>query len=314
VPAAPPGTLFRRFLLYQRERFPLAVYVPLVAVFTVSAAAYSGALRGADGTPGTGLLLLGTLTALVFFFLLRVLDEHKDAATDRRYRPELPVPRGLISLAELRRLAAAALLLVLVSNALAAPVLLAACLPAALWTALMTREFFVPAWLRGRPALYLVSHMLVLPLIDGYTTGLDWLAEGETPRAGLWLFLLLTLLNGTLLEIGRKLRAPGEEREGVETYTAAWGRRTAPVVWLAVLAAAALVAVAAAAAVPGAAAQVAGRLGPPLLLVPVAALPAVRFLRTGAAAWARRTDAAAALWTLAMYLFLGIGPWLARWS
>ena len=48
------------------------------------------------------LFVVGALTALVFFFLLRVLDEHKDQDVDRRWRPELPVPRGLVSLAELR--------------------------------------------------------------------------------------------------------------------------------------------------------------------------------------------------------------------
>ena len=35
--------------------------------------------------------------ALIFFFQLRACDEVKDAEDDRRYRPERPIPRGLVS-------------------------------------------------------------------------------------------------------------------------------------------------------------------------------------------------------------------------
>src|SRR5438128_10765547 len=79
--------------------------------------------------------------------------------------------------------------------------------------------------------------MAIMPMIDAYAAGLDWPAADVLPRPGLWLFLVVTYLNGSLLEIGRKIRAPQDEREGVDTYSRAWGRRGGPVVWLAVLAA-----------------------------------------------------------------------------
>ena len=141
-------------------------------------AAYSRLLRGAPGFIPWPLFGAGVLTSLVFFFWLRVLDEHKDATTDRRCRPELPVPRGLITLPELRWIGGAALSVVLVLNALLAPALVAPCLVVAVWAALMTKEFFVGEWLRAHPTAYLVSHMTIMPLIDGYTTGLDWLVAG----------------------------------------------------------------------------------------------------------------------------------------
>jgi 4-hydroxybenzoate polyprenyltransferase len=301
-------SLARRFWQYQRERFPIVGYAPLVAVFTFSAAAYSRMLRGAPGFIGPGLFAAGALTALVFFFLLRVLDEHKDAATDRLYRPDLPVPRGLISLAELRRIGGTAVIAALVLNALLAPALLWACLAVALFAALMTKEFFVRDWLRARPTAYLVSHMAIMPMIDGYTTGLDWLAAGVLPP-GLGVFLVVTFLNGTVLEIGRKIRAPEDEREGVDTYTRVWGLRAAPVVWLAVL-------LTTAATAWLTARQVGGGWITAFLLTAcllAAALPALRFLLAPTRAWARRVDTAAGLWTLAMYLLLGAGRFAARW-
>ena len=302
-----PVSLFGRFLIYQRERFPLAKYAPLVLVFTASAATYSGLVRGASGWIRWELFCTGAWTALSLFFLLRVLDEHKDAKTDAAYRSELPVPRGLISLGELRAIGAGSLLLALILNALLAPRLLWALAAVLAWMALMSREFFAAEWLRRHPTAYMLSHMAIMPMVDAYTTGLDWLAAGEHPRAGLWLFLVITYLNGIVLEIGRKIRPPNEEREGVETYSRAWGVRGAPVVWLAVLLATAFAAAAAGwltgARVVGAVLIVGLFLG--------CIGPALAFRRQPIAAHAGRIDTAAGVWTLGMYLILAVGPLVA---
>ena len=313
-----PASLAARLWVYQAERFPLASYVPLVATFTFSAAAYSRLARGAPGFIQWQRFVVGVLTALVFFFMLRALDEHKDAGTDQRYRPELPVPRGLVTLAELRGVGGGALLAVLALNALLAPVLLFPCLAIAVWAALMTREFFVREWLRAHPAAYLISHMAIMPMIDAYTTGLDWVAGGARPSPGLACFLVVTFLNGTVIEIGRKIRVPEAEREGVDTYTSAWGIRAAPAIWLMTLLAAAFTAWLAAryTGAPGT--------GPALrapaltaavlaVLVPLTTLPAIRFLQAHSAARARNIEKASGLWVLASYLLLGGGPFAARW-
>jgi 4-hydroxybenzoate polyprenyltransferase len=286
----------------------VAGYAPLIAVFTFSSVAYSRLLRGTPGFIPWDRFAVGVFTALVAFFWLRVLDEHKDAAHDRATRPELPVPRGLITLAELRGIAMPGLVAALALNALVAPVMLWAGLAIALWAALMTKEFFAPAWLRRHPTAYLISHMAILPMIDGYTTGLDWLAGGSGPPRGLWFFLVVTFLNGSVMEIGRKLRAPKDEREGVATYTGAWGRRAAPFVWLAVLTSSGVVAWLAAhhtGAGPATAALV-------LLCGGLAAFSGFRFFRQPTGAAARRVEAASGFWTLALYLLLGAGPFAVR--
>lgn len=297
---APSASLAARLRTYQAERFPLAAYLPLVAVATFAALAFSRAARGADGFPRPA-LGVGTATVLAFFFLLRVLDEHKDAADDARHRAELPVPRGLVRLAELRAVAAAAVGVAVVLNLTLTPALL---LPAALvgaWATLMAVEFFVPAWLRARPLAYLLSHMLVMPLIFLYATSLDWLVAGAPPPPGLGTFLLLAFFNGLVIEVGRKLRAPGEEREGVETYSGAWGHGPAVRAWLGVLAGALVAAVMAAAAIDAATLTL-------LALTPIAvaaALPASRMLRHPEPGLGRRIEVAAGLWVLASYATFG---------
>jgi 4-hydroxybenzoate polyprenyltransferase len=42
----------------------------------------------------------------------------------------------------------------------------------------MSREFFVGEWLRARPALYLWSHMLIIPIVTLYATACDWTVAG----------------------------------------------------------------------------------------------------------------------------------------
>ncbi len=315
TPAAVPrrSSLLRRLVAYQAERFPLAGYVPLIAAFTFSSAAYSRLARRAAGIPEADgfvpwpLYAVGALTSLTFFFALRVLDEHKDAETDRRFRPELPVPRGLVSLAELRAVGGGAVALAVALNAVVAPVLLLPIALVAVWATLMTKEFFVREWLRAHLGAYLVTHMLIMPMIDAYTTGLDWLVAGSGPPAGLPCFLGVTFANGCLVEIGRKLRLPERERDGVDSYTREWGPRAAPLAWIAILLASATLAWRAA-FWTGAAQQTA------LVVFPAAALaaiPALRFLARRDPS-GRLVEVTSGVWGIVTYLTLGAGPFLAR--
>jgi len=308
-----PGTrasLPARLLAYQAERFPLVQFVPLIALFTFSSAAYSRLARGAPGFVPASLLGVGAFTAITFFFVLRVLDEHKDRDVDRRFRPELPVPRGLVSLGELRLAAGGALGLAGALNLLVAPVLLVPCALVAAWAALMTVEFFVRDWLRAHASAYLLTHMAIMPLIDLYTTGVDWWAAGAPAPHGLPWFLAATFLNGILIEIGRKIRAPEGERDGVDTYTKAWGRASAVAAWAATLALAL--------ACAGLAAQAIGTGAWAWIALAVAAVacafPAVRFARSPSVDTARSIERASGTWPLVAYLVLGSIPYALRWS
>lgn len=298
----------QRFWQYLNERFPPVAYLVMITVFTFSAAAFSRLARGEAGFIPLPRFAVGVFTSLVFFLMLRILDEHKDADVDRQYRPELPVPRGLVTLPELRRVGATLIALVLILNLLVDPRLLIGIAIFATWATLMTKEFFVRHWLREHHAVYLVSHMAIMPAIDAYTTGLDWLAAGVPPPHGIDLFLVVTFLNGCVIEVGRKIRAPGDEREGVDTYTAVWGPRVAVAVWLALLVSTAGTAWMAARAI-GAASLVGWLLA---LYCACAAVPGVLFLQRPTTGRAKAVEAAAGVGTIAMYLLLGAGPFVAR--
>jgi len=222
---------------YQAERFPLVKHGVLICAFGASAVCLSALLRG--GAPNVMAIVVAVLVLFGFFFQLRVADEHKDNADDTKFRPERPVPRGLVKLAELRGvaigvgLAQTALTIALDWRLLGLLLLVWA------WMAVMTKEFFVPAWLKKRPVIYMVSHMAIMPLIDLYATACDWLPAGvalhENFGLTLGAFLLLSLVNGSVIEIARKSWAPEMEREGVETYSRVWGAERAGIVVMALL-------------------------------------------------------------------------------
>ncbi|MTI03275.1 UbiA family prenyltransferase [Roseibium sp. RKSG952] len=223
-------TLLARLWIYQSERFPLKKTVPLLLVF--SAASICVSARLADRPlPEWPAFAVGFVLAMALFFQMRVCDEFKDAEDDRRYRPERPIPRGLVAPAEVLVLGLLTLPLATAAAWLWYPPVLWCLLVVWVWLAAMTAEFGVPAWLKARPVLYLISHMAIMPLIDLLLTSIEWLpAEGAASK--LWLFLTLSFVNGCVLEIGRKLWSPENEIDGVDTYSGLWGYRRAAIVWL----------------------------------------------------------------------------------
>jgi UbiA prenyltransferase family len=293
-----------RWVVYQRERFPLAAHAPLVAAFSVSAVCFSSVLRGRIALPPITALLVAFITSLLFFLQLRLADEFKDRGIDSRYRPYRPVPRGLVTLRELGWVGAgAAAIQAALALALDASMLwiLAA---AWLYLALMTREFFAGAWLRRRPVVYAASHMLILPLVDLYATACDWWHAGHRPTRGLFWFLAVSYLNGLVIEIGRKTRAAADEEHGVETYSALWGSAGAARAWLVCVALTAVAAWRAAGRIGTAAPMVALLIA----LIVACAIAATIFVRSGARGSGRRLEVMSAVWTICMYLGLGAAP------
>jgi 4-hydroxybenzoate polyprenyltransferase len=246
-----------------------------------------------------------------FFFQLRVADEHKDNEDDTKFRPERPVPRGLVKLSELRRVAIAVgvvqvALTLWLDWRLIGPLLLVWG-----WMAVMTKEFFVPEWLKKRPLIYMISHMAIMPLIDLYATACDWLPAGDGGHAGFGLtlgaFLLLSLVNGSVIEIARKCWAPESEREGVETYSKLWGPGRAGVAVMGVvLAGFALSGFINARS--GAGPWMLGGLG---LVTAWNAWNAIDYAGTPTIARAKMLETGSGVFVLANYLLLGVVPLLA---
>ncbi|MCF6274065.1 MAG: UbiA family prenyltransferase [Rhodobacteraceae bacterium] len=224
------NSLLQRLWVYQSERFPLAKTVPLLAIFSAASISISAQLSDRP-LPHWSAFLVGFVLAMVLFFQMRVCDEYKDLEDDRNFRPDRPIPRGLVSLGTIINLGLLTLPVAAAVAWLWYPPLLWLLVLVWLWLGAMTAEFGVPHWLKSRPILYLVSHMAIMPLINLLLTGVEWMPNGNPPPQ-LWLFLALSFVNGCVVEIGRKLWAPENEINGVETYSGLWGPRVAAWAWL----------------------------------------------------------------------------------
>ena len=294
-----------RWIVYQRERFPLAAHVPLVASFSASAVCFSSLVRGHAAAPSIAALAAAFVTSLLFFLQLRIADEFKDAEDDARYRPYRPVPRGLVTLRELAWVGAAAALVQLGVALWLNASLVWLLLVTWAYLALMTREFFAARWLKAHPVAYMASHMLILPLVDLYATACDWRVAGHRiPPAGLAWFLAVSFLNGLIIEIGRKTRVPADEERGVETYSALWGRDRAVQGWLLAVFLTAVAAWQASVRIGTSAPTVA-------MLVVLAlscAIVARRFLQSSRPGTGQWLETMAGVWTVVMYIGLGAAP------
>jgi hypothetical protein len=307
-PARPD--FWSRWWIYQRERFPLLAHGIIVAAFSSSAVCFSMLLRGAVEAPRPFTLLVAFATALLFFLQLRIADEFKDAEEDARYRPYRPVPRGLVRLSELAILGVITGLVQLLLGLALLPVLVLLLFGVWIYLALMSKEFFVAAWLKKRPILYMVSHMVIIPQIDFYATACDWWPTlGRAPE-GLGWFVAVSYFNGIVFEIGRKIRAPADEETGVDTYTALWGRPIGVLAWLGAIATAGYCGLMAAWRVE--------------FLLPVICLQVVLLSLAGLTAWhflkhplpgsGKRIETMSGVWILLLNLSIGTVPLLWRWG
>jgi 4-hydroxybenzoate polyprenyltransferase len=218
-----------RFLAWVHERFPVANALLFFVLYASALLLGRAAAGGPPGAVPVGALdVAGFLAVWGFFLLLRVFDEHKDYALDLVNHPQRVLQSGLVTLAHLE-----------ITGALAAAFGLAVSLAydggvghvteawAVMmgWSLLMAKEFFVGEWLSKRLVLYAVSHMLVMPL------ALAWMAQmgagGEPLPRDVAPLAAMAFLAGAAFEIARKIKAPGDERAGVDSYTKALGLRAA---------------------------------------------------------------------------------------
>lgn len=290
------SSLGARILAWAHERFPAENGLLCLVLYAAALSAGRAALPG----PVTLSLRdgIGFLAAYGFLLMLRVFDEHKDYAIDLQNHPQRVLQRGLITLGHLKVLGGIA-----IAVQLGASLLVDRGLGPVTWrwlavmaySSLMAREFFIGEWLGQRLVLYAVSHMVVLPM------SVVWLMQMGAGAAELparsYLLCGVAMLSGFAFEVGRKTRAPEDERDTVDSYTKALGLRGAVAV-LALLGLG-LGGVAAAALWDGPLGRMTAAAAGLLGLLPLPAL--LRFVRHPTPRGAKLNQAALALVSLVVY-------------
>lgn len=299
-------TLFKRFLIYQKERYPFIVYLLLIGAFSFSAIAYSRLCRGISEFVSLDKFLVCIFNTVTLFFILRILDEFKDQEDDRKYRAYLPVPRGLISLNELKYIGLITSLLQIALTLIFFPKMMLLLVMVYGYLCFMSKEFFVRSWLKRHQFWYVTSHMMIIPLVDMFATGFDWLLENKNAPMGLLFFFAVSFMNGIVLEIGRKIKAPHQEELGVLSYTFQLGIKRAVQLWILILFITFLLALLAL--------NFAGHSRSSYITLAivffVCVTPAFLFLRKHSLQNSKLIEYGSTLWSFMMYLILGGIPML----
>jgi len=297
-----PQGFLRRWNIYFAERFPPLQYGVLIAAFTFGILEYTANLGSPSLEPSWPGFLVAFATAFLIILQLRILDEFKDFAEDAQWRPYRPVPRGLVSLSGLRNLWLIAAAIEVAASFLLAPRLLWGLFAIWLYSGLMGVEFFVRTWLKAHPLVYMLSHIVIVPMLAAFVAACHWLPENREPPDLTWL-LAASYFAFCVIEVGRKIRAPTDERQGVETYSFLWGLRKAIATWLMFMLMGNLMAVYAASRV-----QAAGLVGIALgLMFAFALLLSIVFLHTPRPGGGKAFNTLTGLWTLTLFLSLGLG-------
>ena len=207
---------------YSKERFPLWQFFLLCLLFSVS----GGLLiqKSLSLSTNSYLPILLFFVALFLFLLrLRLFDEFKDLEHDFLYYPQRPVPRGLIKLSELKPVIGGIIILELLISFYNGVNSFIIFIFTFLYSLILFKEFFIPAWLKKHFTLYILSHELIALPLFFYLFSLNGFKIVQVTQPLFWIICFFFVLQLFLLEITRKIRSKKEEVASKDTYSAQYG-------------------------------------------------------------------------------------------
>lgn len=179
---------------------------------------------------------------LLYFLLIRLLDEFKDQAFDNNYHKDRPLQSGLIGEKDLWYAIAVVLICMSViviyvgGNVWYYLVVLG-------YTGLMYKEFFIPRYLKKHIFAYLLSHQIVFIPIWLYIYSITSPGLFKQSYVLISLHLLYQIAPVVIMEIGRKMmhRHDAHGKNTPDTYAYIWGEWQAIAIFGGLIIASALV-------------------------------------------------------------------------
>ncbi len=201
----------KHFYLYQKKRFPIFI----LALSLFPAILSSGAV--VTSYPAIPAALMALVASIAYLLHIRVIDEHRDFHHDNIHHTDRPVQAGLISRKELEvidMLSIAVLLLVAIVSGVYACILAIIML---FYSYLAGREFFIGEKIRKYFFFYNAINLAQMLLMQLFVYVI-FVSTVSFSRLVLMHFLFTTV--GTVtFEFMRKLKVPGEDGSGQDTYT-----------------------------------------------------------------------------------------------
>ena len=204
-------TVAKKFYSYQQERFPLIV----LALSLFPAVLSSGAIISTNLTIFQGVSAL--VASLAYLLHIRVIDEHRDFGHDNAHHITRPVQSGVISKRELQYVDVVAVLLLII---IAAVVGVRAFIIVAIMLAysyLAGREFFIGEDIRRHFFIYNGINLIQMLLMQLFVYAV--FANPFPFSTLIWAHFLFTTVGTIIFEFVRKVKRPGDDGTGKDTYT-----------------------------------------------------------------------------------------------
>lgn len=213
----------RKFHSYQQERFPIII----LGLSFLPAILSSGAVM--SGKPTLVQVVFALAASLAYLLHVRVADEHRDFEHDNLHHATRPIQTGAISREELRYIDTAAIILLIIIAAVAG---LWALVLAALmlgYSYLAEKEFFCGEYIRRYFFIYNGVNLVQMLLLQLFVYAMF---DNPFPLTALvWAHFLFTTAGTVIFEFVRKLKRPGDDGSGKDTYTWHMGFNNALIVY-----------------------------------------------------------------------------------
>ena len=241
-------TFLKKWYIYQKERFPVLIYgIYILAIVIGTFVIYNITSFNAErkilmnnpysylmGAPTSHIIpwikiIPMYIVAFLQFLMIRIIDEFKDYEEDCKYRPYRPVPRGLITLKELKILFIICVILQFGITLFVEPVSVMYLIGVWIFFALMSKSFFIKKFLDKHILIELILDELLMPILVVF---LSRFITYVNPTSSFYSyinigdilpFIIMTYIISCIVEIARKVRCKENEEKGVKTYTAVLG-------------------------------------------------------------------------------------------
>lgn len=214
-------SLPRRGWRFVCERFPPWLHLPVIALIVAANGLMAARMLGAPMRLFS--LAVAFAVAAMFFFRLRCFDEIKDYEVDLDLNPTRPLPRGLLTVRQMKGMILGLTALELGITAALGPAALCTHAAAVAYSYLMYREFFIGRFLRPHLTTYAVTHTFVSVLV---ALSVMTQATGVPPTDFPGALFAVALVNWALFnvfEFARKTFAEAEETLGADSYSRRFG-------------------------------------------------------------------------------------------
>ena len=210
---------FKKWYIYQKERFPILTYGLYCFCVVFATFCFSNSYLINNNFINYKLLIPMFIVAILQFLMVRIIDEFKDYEEDSKYRPYRPVPRGLITLKELKVLFIICCFIQIIITSLVNPKSLILLAVVWLFFGIMTKGFFIKSILDKHILCEVAFDELLLPITALYLSSF----VGKVEFCVIWKLLVYLYIVSWIIEIARKIRCKEAEENGVKTYTAVFG-------------------------------------------------------------------------------------------